>query len=68
MVKKANQIPKLNRHRTEVMLGIWTDRKLRTHGQAAVKILGYGDMTKFIEAKLQEAIEQAGIKITADAI
>ena len=50
-----------NKHKADVLLGIWTDRQLRDRGQAAVKILGYDTMTNFIEKKLQEAIEQAGI-------
>lgn len=45
----------------EVQMGIYMPRTLRSKGQAAVKILGYGDMTKFIKAKLNEAIAQAGI-------
>lgn len=44
----------------KVVLTVWIDEDLRSHGQAAVKIVpGYTDMTDFIEKKLREVIEQA---------
>lgn len=43
----------------KVVLTVWIDEDLRSHGQAAVKIAGYNDMTDFVEKKLHEVIEQA---------
>lgn len=56
-------MPKNGKTETErndtVLLGVWIDPELRSKGQAAIKILGYNDMTKFVEEKLREAIDQA---------
>ncbi len=42
-----------------VTLTVYIPEQLRQRGHGAIRMIGYNDMTEFITAKLEEAIQEA---------